>query len=201
MNLRKWAVAITIAILFTIFVNATIEAIYKSPEYNDFCRTAYYDKPYVEPVIVKQANFTCPSFTDVSEDEKNKCIDAKGMVDYKRDVNSCPTAYKCEMCNAYFQDSQKMYNLIVFIISAILGIIAIVVGIMLPSKNPLNEWIGMGFMIGGLFTIFVGTIRAYSDIDRFYRPFVMLAELILVIFLAYRQFSNKKSNKNKNSKK
>ena len=33
MELRKWIVAFIIAILFTIFVNATIEAVYKNPDY------------------------------------------------------------------------------------------------------------------------------------------------------------------------
>ena len=71
--------------------------------------------------------------------------------------------------------------------ASVLGFIAVVAGLYLPSAaNPLHEWIGTGFMLGGLADIFIGTGMYFSELHRIARPVVILLELVLVIFVAYK---------------
>ncbi|MFH1408523.1 MAG: hypothetical protein ABIH34_01320, partial [Nanoarchaeota archaeon] len=66
--------------------------------------------------------------------------------------------------------------------------VVIIIGLYLPAeKNVLNEWIGSGFLLGGLITLFIGTALYFSDFLRWLRPIVILFELGLVIFISYRK--------------
>jgi hypothetical protein len=110
------------------------------------------------------------------------------MVQYKYDSNGCATGSYCDYCNVELEKAQEQYRLIVFIVSSAMALVAIGIGLILPvKKNPLNEWIGTGFLLGGLITLLIGTIRYYSDMTRVLRPIVLLIELGIVIFLAYKK--------------
>jgi multisubunit Na+/H+ antiporter MnhC subunit len=86
-----------------------------------------------------------------------------------------------------------MHDNVTFFISAFLALIAIFVGLYLPAKeNTLNEWIGTGFLLGGAFVLIFGTIQGYGSLHRWLKPVIMLAELLLVIFLAYKKVKNLK---------
>ena len=96
-------------------------------------------------------------------------------------------------CNERYDSAMATHNLYVFYISIIFGLIAIIVGLMLPGhKDDLNQWVGSGFMLGGFFTLFYGTVRAYGDLDRFLRPIVLLIELLIVIYVSYKKIGKKK---------
>jgi len=94
----------------------------------------------------------------------------------------------CKNCNIALADARERYNMVFFIISTVLGLFAIGVGFFLPQKkHPLHEWVATGFMLGGLITLFIGTAIYYADMARIARPIVLLAELVLVIYLAYKK--------------
>ncbi len=95
-------------------------------------------------------------------------------------------------CQDQYDSAREKYNLVVFYVSIIFGLLAIVFGLYLPShKDDLNQWIGSGFMLGGFFTLFIGTIRAYGDLHRFIRPIALLIELMIVIYVAYKKIGKK----------
>ena len=76
--------------------------------------------------------------------------------------------------------------------ASFLGFLAVVSGLYLPSAaNPLHEWIGTGFMLGGLADIFIGTGQYFSELHRIARPIVIFFELVLVIFVAYKYLGPK----------
>ena len=95
-------------------------------------------------------------------------------------------------CRQKYDSAMAEHSLYVFYVSIIFGLIAIVVGLMLPShKDDLNQWIGSGFMLGGFFSLFYGTIRAYSHLDRILRPIVLLVELLIIIYVSYKKIGKK----------
>jgi hypothetical protein len=97
-----------------------------------------------------------------------------------------------DACREEYDSAMDKHNLVVFYVSIIFGMIAIIVGLMLPThKDDLNQWIGSGFMLGGFFTLFVGTIRAYGALDRIARPIILLIELLIVIYVSYRKMGKK----------
>ena len=198
-ELRKYIVVLVITVLFSILVYSSIEAIYPEPEYDQFCK--YYDKypkaAYPFQDEKERASHKCPDYSNKPTDEQLKqCAETDGMNEYNYDEYGCPTKYTCNYCNKQLRDSQKKYSLVIFIVSAIAGLAAIVLGLVLPSaKNVLHEWVGTGFMLGGVVTLFIGTARYYSDMYRVLRPFVILAELLIVIYLVYNVFGRYVKNK------
>ena len=186
-DVRRIIVIFVIAILFTIFINVSIEAFYPMPDYADYCKNDNYPN-YPRPTPYKEApsNFSCPEFK-TPQSVTDLCSSEKGNVEFKYDEQGCAKEAYCETCHIALDKANQRYNLAVFIISAIMGLIALIAGLYLPKKkNPINEWVGSGFLLGGLLTIFVGTARYFGDMGRAMRPVVILLELVLFLYLTYR---------------
>lgn len=189
-DLRRVAIIFVIAILYAIFVNAFISAIYPEPRYEDFCKQRFYpEKPY--PAAIERKD--CPKYKEPTQDELDKCADEKGFPEYRYDAYGCPTEYKgCNYCQRDFDAANQKYNLYFFIFSSILAVVAIGIGLVLPTHNSLNEWIATGFILGGLVTLFFGTFRYYQYLGRYVKPIVILVELLIVIFLSYKKLKDVK---------
>ncbi|MBI2135904.1 hypothetical protein HYU06_02450 [Candidatus Woesearchaeota archaeon] len=206
-ELRKYIVVLVIIVLFAILVQSLIEAIYQEPQYDKFCR--YYERipkaayPVAYPLQDEKDRIAhkCQDYTKSTEEQIKQCVDSEGQNEYNYDEYGCPTKYECNYCNKNYITSQKKYSLVVFLVSAILGLIAIILGLILPStKNILHEWVGTGFMLGGIVTLFIGTARYYADMYRILRPIVILIELLIVIYLVYNVFSKNVNAKKPNKK-
>ena len=185
-DVRKILVIFLIGILYAIFVQSLIEAVHPEPKYEDYCNQPMY------PVAAPLSNPKNQANLEVEPVNCTPIVSVQcgkgGNLQFNYSSDFCPTSSYCDYCNNYLQKAQEKYRLIVFIVSSIMALIAIAVGLMLPvHKKPINEWIGTGFLLGGLITLFIGTIRYYEDMTRILRPIVMLLELALVIFLAYKK--------------
>lgn len=187
-DLRKVIVVFIIAILTAVLAHAITVAIMPSPQYEDFCSQYYPKADPAAPYGYKehQQNFTCPVFDDT---QSAACTRERGMADYKYDQYGCPISMTCNYCNRDLQAAQKKFNFIMFITDSIVALIAIFIALSLPAKKDVSNWIGTGLMFGGLISLFAGTVVYYSDLDRFVRPIVIFAELVLVIYLAYKKLS------------
>ncbi len=190
-DIRKIIIIFVIAILFSVLVFAIIEAVYPQPQYEDYCKSANY--PMERACITQQ---TCPEI-NITQAERDSCSAKKGVIEYiDYDSNNCPTAYQCNTCQNELNLAQKTHSRYVFYISALLALIAIFLGLYLPAKkNTLNEWIGTGFMLGGTFALFFGTMTSFMFLDRYARPIVIFLELVLVIFVTYRKIGNLREDK------
>ena len=178
-DFRKYVVVLVIAILFTVFTFSTINAFYESPEYNDYCK----DKP--RPF--KTAG-NC-SHLEATEEQIESC---EGNLGQKFDDQGCVTEYYCETCHVDYDKARDIYNRNAFVIASIAGVIAVMLGLYLPKKkNPINEWIGTSFMIGGLFVIFMATMMYFQSLHKFVKPLVMLVEMSLIVWLTYKKFGKK----------
>lgn len=175
MDIRKIIVVFLVGILFAVFVQSFAEAIYPSPVYDKYCKIAPRE---IQPPT---KTLDCPQV------KSPECgIDA--IVEWNYDSEGCPYSAECNYCHRDLREARDQYNLIVFIVSSIFGLVAIILGLYMPSKgHALHEWVATGFMLGGLISIFVGTIRYYESMGRFLRPAVLLVELVLVIYLAYKK--------------
>jgi uncharacterized membrane protein len=165
-DFRKILVALAIAVLFAIFVNTSIEAISPSPQYDDFCNESMTGKnPY---------RYAEPTTSPLTEEEK-LTIDT-----YEQKNRECQDAW---------QAAQEKHQFVVFLVSAIAGLIAIIAGLYISVSTPVGMSIASGFILDGLFALFFGTISGWGSIAKTVRPFVMLVELIIVIFVAYKQLN------------
>ncbi len=192
-DVRKIIIIFVIGILFSVLVFSVIEAVYPEPEYEDFCK----DRRYMEYEPVKIAPTDCGELY-VPAEEKKECLDKDGYIDYELNSVGCPISYSCNTCQKEYDDAREGFYKVVFYVSALLALVAIFIAMYLPAgKNQLNEWIGTGFMLGGTFALFFGTMQSFSYLDRIVRPIVIFLELVLVIYVTYKKIGNLKEDKKK----
>ena len=175
-NIRKNIIIFVIGILFVLLVNLTIEAVYPMPSYEDYCT-----RDPVPNLMPKNCSY------EASPELYESC---DGVVRYEYE-SGCPVSAYCDTCYQDLDTARENYNLIVFVISSIGGLGALIAGLNLPKNNPINEWVGSGFLLGGLLTIGTGTIRYFGDMGRYMRPIVIFIELVLVIYLTYKKLGKK----------
>jgi len=190
MDIRKIIVILIIGVLFGIFTNSLAEAIFEQPDYEDYCEsyTSFYDKN--APVSVPVSGCNICNYTEPTPEERENCTNGDLAPVYSE--NNCIKSYRCETCNKEFEDAESKYNFKIFLITALLGLVAIILGVYLPKEiNSLNEWIGTGFMFGGLISVFIGTARFFGDMHKAIRPIILLIELIIVILITYKKLKEK----------
>lgn len=196
-KVKKYGIILIITILFTLFSFSVVELIKPQPSYNDFC--TQNSRPYLD----KSNNKSCPAFTLPTKEEELTCSQSEGFIDYTYDNSVCPISYECNTCQAQYNKASKDFRLLGFIVTSIMGLIAILAGIYVTSKKSALDWIISGLLIGGISTIFFGTAQYFSDMGRFARPIILLIEFILIVWISLKVFNEedkkitKKGNKNK----
>src|SRR3989344_5118076 len=185
LDLRKILVIFIVATLFAIFVWAFAEAVYPAPKYEDFCRQEYYPRAMA---VKEPGSADCPKIEGPSSAEQDACADRHGFIQYQYDTE-CPISWACETCQYEYDAARKQFNYYFFIISSILGLIAIALGLYLPASN-VNQWISTGFMLGGLVSLFIGTARYFGELGRFTKPAIILIELLIVIYIFYKKIKS-----------
>lgn len=184
-KVKKFGIIIIMAILFATFCFSIADVIIERPDYNQYCPSV--EKP-VQQLVVKEQ--TCKNIAEPTENEINDCASRKGFIDYKYDSVGCAVSYSCNTCSVKYDDARKSYNLNVFIIVSIMGVIAIIAGMYAKTKIEVLEWIFSGILIGGIAAIFVATMMYFGDMSRYAKPFVLLVEMALIIWVAVRTTKN-----------
>lgn len=183
-SIKKFSIIIVIAILFAAFCFSIADVIFVRPDYMQFCPTVDMKTP-----AVVASDKMCKNITEPTDQEVQDCGMKRGMIEFKYDSQGCPTTYKCNLCSADYQDAMKGYNLNVFIIVSILAIIAIIFGMYMHAKTAVVEWVFSGILIGGIAALFIATMIYFGDMSRFAKPFVLIAEMALIIWVAVRTFT------------
>ncbi|MBI1969172.1 hypothetical protein HYS48_00630 [Candidatus Woesearchaeota archaeon] len=197
-DFRKILIILVIAVLTVVLAHALTLAIYPKPQYDDFCRGYEKAMPLRYPELKEELNCTA----QFPEEELNECVEQKGMVQYEYDKQGCPIDWKCDYCQRDFDAANDQYNFILFIVYSIVGVVAIIVSLLLPlQKAEVHSWISYGLMLGGLATIFFGTVTYYSQLGRFVRLAVVIIEFALVVYLAYKKLGKDKAREEGKKKK
>lgn len=166
-NIKEKLLSIAIAIVLVFFIAYGINTFYKYPRYNDFCE---------DKVPVKQ---------DTTEEE---CLAMGGKWTQERiptvegqpqSEGFCDPTYTCRQ---QFEYTRENYNKIVFIISAILGLAAVIIGgIVLKLES-----VSTGIMGGGILTITYGTLRYWGNLEDIGRFLILGIILVVLIFIGYK---------------
>ncbi len=178
-NLKNISLTISIAVLFALFIGFAIDAFYPGPEHQDFCTNdRAYPKPYGEPFN----RTTCPDI-DSQDPIYATCTQDKGYVTYEFDKNNCQVNPYCETCQVEFDASNKLYSRNLFFITAVIGIIAILVGLVYVGLDA----IASGFMFGGSLVLIYGTVRVFGDLSRVMRVVVLGIELVVLVYIGIKK--------------
>lgn len=147
--IKKYLIILTIAILYTIFVQTFAEA-------------------FTEDTDLDCYEVRSPKLETTEEDTAA--------------MNEC------------YEDERELrgaQNRIVFIVSNIVGLLTIFAALFISYRSDLVNWASTGFILGSLLSIFIGTMRYFSDLDKIARPIVIFLEIVLVLFVAYRYMRKK----------
>lgn len=173
---------LVVAVLFSVFSFSLGNAFYQQPEYEDFCSSRFIDK---------FPGQNC-SYVPVPVDVQRSCSQLGGFPEPVIGDDGCTVAYECNTCQVGLDAARERFNLVIFLFMSILGITAIVASLSLKTRQEVAEWIFNGFLLGGLISLFIGTVVYFDDAPRFLRPIIMFVELGIIIFIALRKLSEDK---------
>ncbi|MBI2176220.1 hypothetical protein HYU40_02620 [Candidatus Woesearchaeota archaeon] len=182
-NLRKWVLALAIALVFNLFINYGISVFYKAPQYNDFCQDQFRQGPY--PAKPYPAEFPIQqncSAIEVSEALQGNCTTQRGYIAYKYNTTGCATEAYCETCQARFEDVNNKRNSNVFVILVVFGVIAIMAGIVVKAEAVAN-----GFLFGGVLSIIIAAIRNWGQLQDVFKFVILGVVLALLIWIGYKK--------------
>jgi len=193
MNVKQVAFVVGTAILFAILVGLAVDAFYTSPKYERFCNDTF--QPYaVSPEKgIPAVNCSTTNFSD--QNLVNGCFSANGIPRYKYDEKGCSLFESCDMCNKKFQDAQGMYNKNAFYMIFIIGIIAMVAGLII------TEILGAGLMFGGILTSIYSIMRYFSELGKTARFLVVLAGFLIIVYVGRKKLNDSKEAKKIQKKK
>ena len=177
MELKKVMLSLGVGILAALFIGFLIEAIYPSPEYNDFCKRQF-DVPQPQVKNQELCNYAYdPPFRD-------KCAEEQGMVRQEYDANGCVVKEICDFCEKEFQAASENYNRNLFYICAPIGLLLIILGLYLPLGI---DAIAGGILLGGILTMIQITMRVFGNLGKWPRVILLGLELILVIWIGMKK--------------
>lgn len=180
-EVKKFGVIFTIAILFAVFTFSFVDLLVKSPDYSDVCNNSY---------INAALDVNCSKITP-SVNQSIACNELGGSLEPLYDDTGCAVSFFCNTCYSAYDRLMVDYHRVGFIITSLFGLIAVIITLYASSKSEFIGWIYAGFMTGGILSIFIGTMFYFNDIDRLARPFVILGEIILIIWVTIRTSTRK----------
>jgi len=165
---KQVILAVSIAIVLALFIGISLETFYPSPKYEDFCderAIALKTDPLIEDRLTQE---DC-------EDKRGKWnpSDGRGYCDYDY------------YCRKDLEDARKEHGKVVFIISIVLGFIALLIGWLGMKK----EAVASGVMGGGALTIIYGIIRYWQYAQDYLRLVILAAILGILIWIGYKKLN------------
>ncbi|MDP7323429.1 MAG: hypothetical protein QF632_01560 [Candidatus Woesearchaeota archaeon] len=179
---KKGILSTAIAIVFVFFVFQAISTFLDEPEWDDFCSREQYPRAFPEKLITDTS--ICQETLAANADIENQCADSKGMVIYEKDENGCDKAIECSDCNITYETARDAYQKKVFIITLIIGLIAIIGG----TAAKVNA-LGTGLMGGGLLLIIFGTLQYWDGLQDYAQLIILGIVLAILIFIAHKKFT------------
>ncbi len=158
-RLMKWSLTIGIVIVMNLFFNYAISLVYKSPEYNN-----YIPQSQIVPNIKNEQD----------------CIAVGGQWSAYDEGYCDPTFTKQQE----YQAAQKQYDRTVFIALVVLGVLSIVAGSLL-----VNIVLSVAFSWGGVLSLFIASVRYWSDANSLIKVFILAIALGTLIWVAIKKFA------------
>jgi hypothetical protein len=183
MDIRKYGVVIAVAILSAILVYSIADAVAPQVDY-DRC---YPPAPYSPDATRAQQTGCMDALPDAAAE--TACRDAGNAYEARYGVDGCVREYVCSDCYRLQQEAQEQRTAVIFYVAVGLGLLLVVIGFLLPLGS-VHEWVGLGLIIGGVVSMFIGTVQYWSDLTRWMRPVVIAIELVILLVIVYKRMGD-----------
>jgi hypothetical protein len=169
MKKKEIIISITIAIIFALFIGYGIEVFDPTDSYNEFCPEELYDIDNEEECLAEGGAW--------NENAIPAPVKEESIVEPNKRLCS-PT----KECYNEHRVVRTKHDKIVFIVSIIVGLIAIFTGIFLKK-----DAVSTGILSGGVLLIIYGTMRYWQHANDILK-FVMLGIVLMVlIWIGYKK--------------
>lgn len=182
MDIRKYGIAVAVAILSAILIYSIADAVAPQVDYDRCYERAPF---YADPVKAQQTNCTNAEPDAAAE---TACRDAGNTYEARYGANGCVSEYVCSDCYRLQEEAREQRNAVIFYIAVGLGLLVVVAGFMLPL-GTVHEWVGLGLILGGVVSMFIGTVQYWGDLARWLRPIVIALELAVLLAIVYKRMS------------
>ncbi len=129
-----------------------------------------------------QTFYPAPEYEDYCEE---RAIPVARTIEEAEDLEQTELFEKQKQCRDDFENARQSYDRIVFIITAIIGIITIAVGVILKLES-----VSAGLMAGGVLTIVYGAIRYWYNMPDYIRFSLLGLVLVGLIWLGYKKLKD-----------
>ncbi|MBN2421107.1 hypothetical protein JXB27_02395 [Candidatus Woesearchaeota archaeon] len=174
-KVKKWLLAVGIAIIFTMFISYGITTFYEEPRHEAYCKN--------EQAVINWTQDECVSHGGqwtVYPVEKYE-----GDFRYGAPVSVAGVSGYCDpdfTCRKVYEEALMKFQDKAFIIMVIAGFIALVLGILIA-----NGTISAGFLLGGLLTLFIATTSYWARFQNWARFIILGLVLIILVWIAYKK--------------
>lgn len=163
-KVKKWFLAIGIALIFTMFINYGIATFFDRPDYEDFCKID-------EPRKIYEAEADCVENNGQwSEYVRSPVPDTKGF---------CDQDFKCRQ---QYDEARDNFESKAVIVTVIAGVTGLILGIVLTLES-----VSAGFLLGGILNLLVATIRYWDKFANIARFLLLGLVLAVLIWVAYKK--------------
>jgi hypothetical protein len=166
MNMKRSIISIAIALVLAFFVGYGIEVFDPSPRNEDFCPRNLYEI-----------------------NNQEECEESSGYWNEPDSVDGRPSPNMCspgKRCYEDFDLARSKHDKIVFIAALIIGLTAIIVGVIL-KKAAVNT----GVIAGGVLLLLYGTIRYWQHAQNVLKFCLLGVALAVLIWLGYKKLDSK----------
>ncbi len=168
--LLRWSLIIGIVIVMNLFFNYALSLAYKAPDYN-----AYFPPTQVVSEIDTQADCLAVG------GQWNAQIVPKAPNGAVQPQGYCDQNYTKQQ---QFDAAQKQYDRVVFIVLVIVGVASIVTGSLVA-----NELLSLAFSWGGVLSLFIASVRYWSDANNLLKVVILAIALGSLIWTAVKKFA------------
>ncbi len=205
-DFKKVALSVGILILVPLFLFLFFDALYPSPEYNDFCKNEYtrVEKPVPAQCMAQTTQLECTAraggaagtqlFDCTNKGSVNQCPDvyqtadvsacmgSEGSPQFTTNNDCCQVYESCDYCSKNFNEATAKHNRNLFFILAPIGLLLIILGIYISI-----DYLAAGLMFAGLITLIWGTVIYFTEMSKFARAAVILVELLVIVWVGYKK--------------
>lgn len=186
-DLRQIAVATAVAILFSLFVILLIDVVYTEPTYSNYCK-GDSEVPPVRPIEQPKCDYEYG-------EGYTKCTEEGGAPRFTYNESGCSVFDRCDYCSKDYDYARKAYSRNIFIVVGLIGLISIFAGTVWEI-----EFLGTGFMFGGIILLLYATIRYFEEADKLLRVIIIFIEMLVVLWIGYKKLYKDAVKKEKGRK-
>ena len=179
--LQKAALALSLMIVINLFVYVgVINTFFPEPDFDNFCEKAQNQIYEEENGCVEAGGEWMTGYNDEGRYPARPVI-LEGENKFKPYCDAFAT------CREEHQEAEKVYKRNIFLVSVILGTIAVVAGIFFIDVSAITT----GLLLAGLLLYFIGTVRFWSDMDEYLRLIVLAIVLIALFYVGFKKLNDK----------